>query len=62
MFKRQSYLLLLILPVLTMLTGCNSTYLGNNAIPELPDSVFPDYLKQDIETQQEIFAIDTSMI
>lgn len=62
MLKQPYYFVLLTMFVLVSLPACNSTYTSGDPLPELLDTAFPDFHKQPLETEKQIFAIDENMI
>lgn len=62
MLKRKFHFLLLTLITLVSLLGCNSTFTKSDELPLLLDTAFPDFHKQPLETEAQIFAIDENII
>lgn len=62
MLKRQYYFSLFTLISLVSLFACTTTVANRDKLPILLDTAFPDFYKQPIETEEQIFAIDESMI
>jgi tetratricopeptide (TPR) repeat protein len=62
MLSRRCYYLLIILFASFILSACNSTFTAVKSKPLLLDSAFPNFQSHALETESQIFALDSNMI